>query len=561
VTNTGNVTVSNILINDAKLGATSLALVPSTLAPLGIGVITREYTITQADIDAKKVTNTAIAIGQDPQGANVQDTSGTALDNNTETVIDLPTTGSLAFVKTGVYNGDAARAKVGDKITYTFTVTNTGNVTVSNILINDAKLGTTNLALSPSTLAPQAIGTITQDYTITQADIDLGSVTNTAIAIGQDPQGVNVQDISGTAVDNDNSTVTTLPKSGSLAFVKTGVYNGDATKAQVGDKITYTFTVTNTGNVTVSNILINDAKLGVTSLALVPSTLAPLATGVITREYTITQADIDIRKVTNTAIAKGQDPQGNNVEDISGTAVDNDDPTITDLPENAKIALILKGEFQDENQDGQAQIGETIKYKYTVMNMGEVPLSDIWIEDEMVGHGMSEGSINLGVGAVDDTTFSSTYTLTQADIIQGNVSNQATVFGTSPLGKIVQDLSHDTSPLEDGFTVIGVDGCQLTIFNAVSPNSGSEYERILYIRGLDCYPDNTVQIFDRWGVKVYEASGYDNNVKAFRGISEGRVTVSQSKGLANGTYFYVINYVDKDGKGSNKSGYLHLIND
>ena len=221
----------------------------------------------------------------------------------------------------------------------------------------------------------------------------------------------------------------------------------------------------------------------------------------------------------------------------------------------------MKGILQDENQDGQAQIGETIKYSYTVMNMGDVPLSNIWIEDEMVGHGMSEGSISLAAGAIDDSTFSSTYSLTQADIIAGNVSNQATVFGTTPLGRVVQDLSHETNPLEDGFTVVGVDGCVLNVFNAVAPNSGSEFEKILYIRGIDCYPDNSVQIFDRWGVKVFEVDGYDNNTKAFRGISEGRVTVNQSKGLPNGTYFYVINYVDKDGKGFNKSGYLHLIND
>ena len=281
----------------------------------------------------------------------------------------------------------------------------------------------------------------------------------------------------------------------------------------------------------------------------------------VTQEYTITQADIDARKVTNTAIAIGKDPQGTDVQDISGTAVDNDEATVTNLPENAKIALLLKGILQDENQDGQAQIGETIKYSYTIMNMGDVPLSNVWIEDEMVDHGMSEGSISLAVGAIDDNTFSSTYTLTQADIIAGNVSNQATVFGTTPLGRVVQDLSHEMNPLEDGMTVVGVDGCELKVFNAVAPNSGSEFEKILYIRGIDCYPDNSVQIFDRWGVKVFEVDGYDNNTKAFRGISEGRVTVNQSKGLPNGTYFYVINYVDKDGKGFNKSGYLHLIND
>ncbi|RVT78391.1 DUF11 domain-containing protein [Flavobacterium sufflavum] len=561
VTNTGNVTVSNIVINDAKLGATNLALVPSTLAPSGVGVVTRNYTITQADINAGKVTNTAIAKGQDPQGVDVQDISGTAVNNDTSTETTLPKSASLAFVKTAVYNGNATKAAVGDTITYTFTVTNTGNVTVSNIVINDAKLGATNLALVPSTLAPSGVGVVTRNYTITQADINAGKVTNTAIAKGQDPQGVDVQDISGTAVNNDTSTETSLPKSASLAFVKTAVYNGNATKAAVGDTVTYTFTVTNTGNLPVSNIVINDAKLGVANLALVPSTLAPSGVGVVTRNYTIAQADINLGKVTNTAIAKGQDLLGNDVQDISGTTVNNDTSTETNLPQSPKIGLMLNGEFQDENNDGQAQIGETILYTYTIMNLGNVPLSNVWIDNAMVGLGMNSGRINMPIGAVDNTTFTGSYSITQEDIIAGHVTNQATVYGTSPLGVIVQDLSDNDNPLENDATVIGVDGCVIKVFNAVSPNVGSEYERILYIRGLDCYPNNTVQIFDRWGVKVYEVDGYDNANKAFRGVSEGRTTLSQSNGLPSGTYFYVLKYVDAEGKGFNKSGYLHLVND
>ncbi len=363
---------------------------------------------------------------------------------------------------------------------------------------------------------------------------------------------------------------TTLPKSASLAFVKTGVYNLNGTEAAVGDRITYTFTVRNTGNVTVNNVVINDAKLGITNLATSPSSLVPfdplnptnpLAIGVATQEYIVTQDDVDARIVTNTAIAKGKDPQMLDVEDVSGTAVDNDDPTVTQLPENPKIALMLIGEFQDENNDGEAQIGETIKYNYTIMNMGDVPLSNVWIQDTMVGLDMNSGTINMPIGAMDTTTFTVNYSITQADIIAGNVSNQATVFGTSPLGVVVQDLSDNDSPLEDDSTVIGVEGCAIKVFNAVAPNEIGN-NKILYIRGLDCYPNNTVQIFDRWGVKVYEVDGYDNNTKAFRGISEGRVTVSQSKGLPNGTYFYVLNYVDSNnGKGYNKAGYLHLIND
>ncbi|RDI49468.1 T9SS type B sorting domain-containing protein, partial [Flavobacterium glaciei] len=261
------------------------------------------------------------------------------------------------------------------------------------------------------------------------------------------------------------------------------------------------------------------------------------------------------------AVAVGENPQGDSVQDTSGTATSNDLPTVTNLPENAKIALILKGTFKDENQDGQAQKGETFKYQYIIFNLGAVPLSDVWIQDTMVGLDKNSGTIDLPIGAIDNTTFSSTYVITQDDITNGKISSQAMAFGTTPLGMIVQDLSHDTSELKIGSTEIDVDGCQLTIFNAVSTNSRTEFGRILYIKGLDCYPKNTVQIFNRWGVKVFDVDDYDNNTKAFRGISEGRDTVNKSTGLPNGTYFYIINYVDKNGKSNNKSGYLHLIND
>ncbi|MBQ0910059.1 DUF11 domain-containing protein, partial [Flavobacterium sp. F-328] len=189
-----------------------------------------------------------------------------------------------------VYNGNATAAQVGDTITYTFTITNTGNTTLSNAVVSDAKLGMTNVAVSPSTLAPNASGTLTQNYTITQADIDAGSVTNSAIGSATDPSNATVSDTSGTTTTNDTATVTTVPKTSSVALVKTAVYNGNATVAQVGDTITYTFTITNTGNTTLTNAVVTDAKLGLTNVAVSPSTLAPNASGTLTQNYTITQA-------------------------------------------------------------------------------------------------------------------------------------------------------------------------------------------------------------------------------------------------------------------------------
>ncbi|MFV8226931.1 hypothetical protein, partial [Christiangramia aquimixticola] len=143
-------------------------------------------------------------------------------------------------------------------------------------------IGVTGLAISPSTLAPGATGTATHVYTVTQADIDAGGVTNTATATGQDPDGNEVSDDSGTANDNDDPTETAISQNAKISFVKSGEYNA------ASGTITYTFTVTNTGNVTVSGIEIDDEQIGVTGLAISPSTLAPGATGTATHVYTVT---------------------------------------------------------------------------------------------------------------------------------------------------------------------------------------------------------------------------------------------------------------------------------
>ena len=98
---------------------------------------------------------------------------------------------------------------------------------------------------------------------------------------------------------------------------------------------------------------------------------------------------------------------------------------------------------------------------------------------------------------------------------------------------------------------------KLIAYNGVSVN-GSEKNNHFHIAGIEAYPDNTVRIYNRWGVKVFEVQSYDNVRNVFRGISEGRVTVEAADKLPQGTYYYVIEYVDENNQKQTMVGWLYL---
>jgi hypothetical protein len=64
-----------------------------------------------------------------------------------------------------------------------------------------------------------------------------------------------------------------------------------------------------------------------------------------------------------------------------------------------------------------------------------------------------------------------------------------------------------------------------------------------------CYPDNTVEIYNRWGYWYMKPKDIIIPVMLFEGISAGRSTIQQSTGLPTGTYFYILSYTSLDGTG------------
>ena len=102
------------------------------------------------------------------------------------------------------------------------------------------------------------------------------------------------------------------------------------------------------------------------------------------------------------------------------------------------------------------------------------------------------------------------------------------------------------------------------IHNAFSPNGDgiNDAFKIDNIDDLTCYPENTVEIYNRWGILVFDTVNYNNTTNAFDGTSRGRTTFKQSEGLPTGTYFYIINYKSLDGnniiQSNKKDGFLYL---
>ena len=94
--------------------------------------------------------------------------------------------------------------------------------------------------------------------------------------------------------------------------------------------------------------------------------------------------------------------------------------------------------------------------------------------------------------------------------------------------------------------------------NGLSPDDKDGVNDYFIIKGIEAFPNNVVKVFNRWGVKVFEVKGYNNRDKIFDGTSSARATMDASGKLPQGTYYYVIELNDPNGKESDRSGFLYL---
>jgi len=354
---------------DAKLG------INTNLGSLGVGAsqtITGTYgPVGESDLPGP-IVNTATADS---------DQTGPVTDTHSVGIVTDP---SLSIVKTGddtVY--------VGDTIQYTITVTNDGDVTLTNVTITDPLLG---LNQNVGTLAPGASTSVYPTYgPVTMDDYEGDNpLLNTASA---------TSDQAGPVSDNHSVIIITRPvqPQPGLAIVKTG----DVGPVGIGGYVNYQITVSNTGNITLTNVTVVDAKLGInTNLG----SLGVGASQTITGTYgPVGESDLP-GPIVNTATADS---------DQTDSVQDSHTVSIVKFP---ALGIVKTGDA------GPVGIGDYVSYQITVSNDGDITLTNVTLVDAKLGINMNLGT--LGVGA--SQTITGTYGPVSESDLPGPIVNTAT---------------------------------------------------------------------------------------------------------------------------------------
>ncbi len=392
VSNTGNEPLENVLVTDELLGGdiTAAFELPDPL-PVGTTEYSAQFTYTPgADEDPVENTVTASGDGVDSGDTATSEAScSTDITHVPGILVEKECPGPVAF---------------GEDVTFTITVSNTGNEPLENVLVTDELLGG-DITAAFELPDPLPVGTTeySAQFTYTPG-ADEDPVENTVTASGD---GVDSGD-TATSEASCSTDITHVPGilvekecPGPVAF---------------GEDVTFTITVSNTGNEPLENVLVTDELLGgdITAAFELPDPL-PVGTTEYSAQFTYTPgADEDPVENTVTASGDGVD---------SGDTATSEASCSTDI---THPAIQIEKTVNDEI----VPVGTTVTYTYVITNIGEVTLYNITVDDDIMGH----------IGDIPILEVDQSVTLTK-DFVVGDepVLNVATAEGEDGAGNHVSD--------------------------------------------------------------------------------------------------------------------------
>jgi uncharacterized repeat protein (TIGR01451 family) len=257
---------------------------------------------------------------------------------------------------------------IDDVITYALALSNTGQLDIYNVSVNDPTADDVPLYLNGDLnnndiLETDEVWYYTVNKTISQGDLNNGIYENIATAEGEvdldnnDQPESSISDQDDEIVYGEQLAKVRLLKEAVLPLTDT---NNDGLPGYIGDVIAYTFTIENSGNVTLSNIAVTDPKATVIGQLINELLPGQIDDSSFTAEYTITQLDFELGVVINSALVAAFDPSGALVEDISDDPADLEDEDLNDdgdPDDPTEVPITIESNigdrvWMDENGDG-----------------------------------------------------------------------------------------------------------------------------------------------------------------------------------------------------------------
>ena len=479
ITNTGNLSLTNVVMSDPLLSGANGTLVStptesvSTDSILAVGetfTYTGTYTVQQSDIDDNGGGDGDI----DNVASVVSAEITTPLISATATPIAQGVSYSIVKTVTDV-GGDGVSGVVdaaGDVISYSIVVTNTGGQDITNVVLSDALLtganGNFNLtpvesATSNSILEVGETFTYEGTYTVQQSDLDDNG--------GGDGDIDNVASVVSAEITTPQSSSTETPVSQlpTYTIVKTVTnVGGDGVSGVVdaaGDEISYSIVITNTGNLSITNVVMSDPLLSGANGTLVTTPVESLSTDSIlavgetftyTGTYTVQQSDLDDNG--------GGDGDIDNVASVVSAEITTPQSSSTETPVSQLPTYAIVKTVTDVGGDGVSGVvdaaGDEISYSIVITNTGNLSITNVVMSDPSLSgangtlvttpvESLSTDSI-LAVG--ETFTYTGTYTVQQSDLDDngggdGDIDNVASVVSSEITTPITSEVDTPISQL------------------------------------------------------------------------------------------------------------------
>ena len=444
VENTGNVVLTDVTVTDDQLDqavaadvitcalndGADLNIIPS----LAVGQVVLCTATGVASLG--QYTNNTSVIGTPPTGTPPTDNDPSHYFGGSSSIdIEKATNGDDADVEPG------PTIDVGDVVTWTYRVENTGNVELTDVTVTDDQLADADISCpvdnNDNMIDVMGAGQVVL-CTATGVSV-AGQYTNNASVIGTPPTGTP-------PTDNDPSHY----YGGASSIDIEKATNGEDADAapgptiSIGDAVTWTYRVENTGNTQLTDVIITDDQLD------------QAVSGEEISCAVNNETDLNIIPTLNigqvvlcTATSIAVEGQYENQSNVAGTPPGSNPPLVTDNDpshyfggaSSLDIEKSTNGEDADIEPGPTISENDTVTWTYRVENTGNVALTNVTVTDdqldqstlsEEISCALNDGSVlnvipSLAVGQVVLCTATGSASL-------GQYSNIASVTGTPPSG-------------------------------------------------------------------------------------------------------------------------------